>query len=328
MHRVPASDHMPTPATWSALTASQRKQELLAEDLYFRECWADVDDIFGPRAASMLGRSALLTFKCDGVVGRRMRRIMEFLDGQGFRSVGVSPFRHNRHSMRELWRYNWNVYPTDRLNLMTIMHTATDTLLLILDDTCYDGVVPGSARLADLKGPADPGARGETQLRSVLNPPNRVINFVHVADEPVDVVCELAIFLDRAERRDLLTVVRDGAGADVTDEVLRWISRLEGRYPAHDLDLGRALHRVETSVPSAEAIARLRAAASDGPAMTWDELTAIIDPRRADVDVWDFVCIAAASVPAERESCADLAPVTSPADWINRARDAVAAAAD
>jgi len=335
MHLEAASEHLPGDAEWKALTVSAPKSAAFREDLYLRECWADTADVLtdgvpalqnGPtpqnspavqNGLALLSSLALLTFKCDGVAGRRMVRTLEFLDQHDFAVIAVAPIRLNRHSMRELWRYNWHVYPIDRLNLMSVMHAATESLLLLLRDRRYDGVVPGATRLADLKGAADPAKRRPHELRAVLEPPNSVINFVHVADEPADVVRELAIFLDRPRRRAVLTSARENAEGDLMPAALDAVRQLEQRYRAHDFDLAAALRRVtaDPSVPAAQRD-RLVSAVSDGPAMSWDELVAVLDPADPHTNVWDFVCVATAVLPAKRESLTDLLPAVTAADWL------------
>ena len=317
MHLETAAHGLPDDDRWRSLTASSRKAEVFQEDLYFRECWLDVREVLAESGDAMLGSTALLSFKCDGVAGRRMHRTLDFLAEHGFAVIGVQPVRLDRHSMRELWRFNWHVYPVDRLNLMSVMHSASDSLLLLLRDDRYDGTVPGATRLADLKGAADPAKRKPHELRAVLEPPNSVINFVHVADEPADVVRELGIFLDREQRRALLAAARRDAAADLRPAALAAVDELERRYPAHDLDLTASLRRLSADpAVGAEGLERVTAAVSGGPALSWDELVSIIGPAGAHGSVWDFVCVAAAVLPAKRESLTDLLPAVTAAEWL------------
>ena len=155
------------------------------------------------------------------------------------------------------------------------------------------------------------------ELRAVLEPPNSVINFVHVADEPADVVRELGIFLDREPRRALLAAARRDAAADLRPAALAAVDELERRYPAHDLDLTASLGRLSADpAVSAEGLERVTAAVSGGPALSWDELVSIIGPAGAHGSVWDFVCVAAAVLPAKRESLTDLLPAVTAAEWL------------
>ncbi|KUL39701.1 nucleoside-diphosphate kinase [Streptomyces regalis] len=322
----PARDsRMPGEELWPALTVSATKTELFAEDLYFRECWSDALDVIGASdgsgsaeaaatTAAELAPLGLLSFKCDGMAARRADRTLRYLADQGFSIIGSARIRHNRHSMRELWRYNWHVYTTDRLALMTLMHSVTDSLLLIVRDDRYDPAVPGSVRLADLKGSADPEARGPEHLRTVLDPPNKIINFVHVADEPADIVREVGIFLDRTERRALLTEVRQADATTATRRAFEEVARLEATFPSNDFDLDAALKRVGAAT-APESLARIRSAVATGTRLTWDELCSLLDPAAPDVDTWDFVRIATEVLDADRPASADLLPPSSAAQW-------------
>ncbi|MFJ8011903.1 hypothetical protein [Streptomyces sp. NPDC096339] len=313
-------DRMPSDTGWHALTDSATKRELLSQDLYFRECWADVTDAFGPDAHDALAPLALLSFKCDGIAGRRAGATLDFLAGNGFTVLATAGIRHNRHSMRELWRYNWHVYTTDRLELMTLMHGAGDSLMLIVRDDRYDGIIPAAVRLADLKGSADPAKRGPEHLRTVLAPPNQIINFVHVADEPADIVRETGIFLDRPGRlrllEDVVTALKnDGHGGRAAAE--ERLASLEAACPASDFDLDAAFDRLgNAKLASPAALSTLRTAAAGGTPLTWDELTALVAPQTGG---WDFVRVATAVLSADRPGGPDLLPPSSADAWRARA---------
>jgi hypothetical protein len=305
---------MPTTADWAALTESPAKSGLFAQDLYFRECWDSAVDTFGTKVTEALAPLGLVSFKSDGIAGRRGERTLDYLARHGFTIVAFSPFRHNRHSMRELWRYNWHVYTTDRLALMTLMHTAAETMLVIVRDDRYDGVVPATVRLADLKGSADPAHRGPDHLRSVLEPPNQTINFVHVADEPADLVRETGILLDRSELRRLLS--RTAIGEDLGKEAREELARLEGACPANRFDLAESLERLAASTPTdAGYESRLRRAIADGGRMSWDELASLTERIGPGFGVYDFVRIATEVLPSLRSSSTELLPASSAEAW-------------
>lgn len=309
-------DRMPSEAAWHRLTNSAVKRELFAQDLYFRECWADAAETFGPAVHEALAPLALLSFKCDGIAGRRADATLDFLAENGFTVLASAPIRHNRHSMRELWRYNWHVYTTDRLELMTLMHSVTDSLLLIVRDDRYDGVVPATVRLADLKGSADPAQRGPQHLRTVLAPPNQIINFVHVADEPADLVRETGIFLDRPARLHLLADIAaalTGTGPDGRATAEKQLATLEADCPPSDFDLAATFDRLqETARTSPATLSRLRTAATGGPPLTWTELTTLLPPQTPD---WDFIHIATTVLPPTRPAPPDPLPPSSPHSW-------------
>ncbi len=294
-------DPMPTDAMWQWLTAAPQKPPLFRTDLYFRESWADAIDVLAARLPEALQRFALLNVKPDAVVGRHMRRILDFALAQGFRPLCAAPLQLTRHSMRELWRYDWDIYPVDRLAFCSYWYTSADILMFIFEDTAPIAMTPASVRLSRLKGSSLPEQRRASDLRSVLGSPNKVLNFVHVADDPADMVREVGIFLDRAQRRALWRDLLRLSGDDHTDEVAAQIAQLEQRTPAHDLSFASALERLlRADVIGQQVASQIEKTVSRREHLTWDEVCALVDPSDPRVDRWDFICIASSLIWLER----------------------------
>lgn len=313
LSRVAVSDPEPAATEWERLTRSPRKHSAYQEDLFFRESWHDAAGVLGPDALPLLWRHALLLIKPDGVVSRKTRDTLRFVHAAGFEPVYGAPVELTRHSIREVWRHDWHAYPVDRLALATFLYTSAPALLLVLADAWGDDVVPASGRLSDLKGHADPGSRLPGQLRTELRPPNPVINFVHVADEPADVVRELGILLDRPERRRLLRQLRRPARNDLGD----LLDRLDREQPRHDFDIAATLDRlVAAGVLAPAAAAELARRARTGAALSWEELCAVADPYGDAVDVWDFICLASGLLPRGRPGTTALLPDSKAAAWL------------
>jgi len=134
---------------WKSLTLMQEKRDAYSGDLYLRECWADMSEIFGATLPNVLGSIALLNLKPDAVVGRRMRNILNFLVDHQFLPIAAVPIQFTRHSMRELWRYDWNVYPVERLAFSTVWYTATEILLFVVQDLRAVDSLAAARRLSD-----------------------------------------------------------------------------------------------------------------------------------------------------------------------------------
>jgi hypothetical protein len=312
------SDLLPTAGDWARLSLLLEKRDAFEKDLYFRECWADVAASCGARAAWIVGALAVLTFKPDAIVGRRLRSTLGFVRERGFFPAAMARIRFSRHSIRELWRYNWHFATIDRMALSTMLYTACDTLLLVLWDTRFTGVVPATVRLSSLKGSAAPEKRNHGHLREALRTPNRLLNFVHVADEPADVVRELGILLDRPARRKLLLGLEPPS--DRSASVESAMDRLAARVPAHDLDLAASLRRLELSgAAGAPEIARVRKAVDEDRRLGWDELCALIDPADAKLDRWDFIVVGSSILRDERDGYEDLLRSVDPGDWTRAA---------
>jgi len=295
------------PFELESLYLSPKKRENFPKDLYFREAWADMLEIFAGNTIKRLTSLALLNMKPDAVVGRRMNAILRFVEDQGFRLLAIAPIQFTRHSMRALWQYDWETYPVDRLEFSTFWYTSTEVLVFLLEDLSATAALPAAVRLSRQKGHASAEKRSATQLRTILFPPNQVFNFVHAADEPMDVIRELGIFFERPQRRAILASIANNTSQH-SYECHKHIACLEARYPQHDLNLLSSLDRLEKSLPDkVMSIRRLRELSKTAGKLTWNELCSIIDPETDNLDRWDFICVASNIIPLQREE-GDLAP--------------------
>lgn len=310
-------DPLPSLADWAQLAAASTKPALFATDIYFRECWAEAAVRWPIDTAGVARRLGLLIFKPDAIVGRRVERAVDFTTRHGFRVVSASIVHLNRHVSAELWRYNWNFATVDRIRLSSLLYDACNTLVLVManaDPAADRTPVPVSVRLSELKGAASKPAGDGTRMRELLGMPNRLLNFVHIADEPADIIRELGIVFDAAERRALLddvAQVLDGLGpADVATPT----SYLYQTVDEHDLDFGRSLERlVANGAMSPEAAAGMRKAGGSR-SLTWSELTRVIALDKHNL--WDFLTVGTTLLCDEREGHVDLLPGTVGTDWI------------
>lgn len=304
----------PDAGDWRQLTRLAAKQAAYSEDLYFRESWPEAVAELGDALASTLHRVTVLAMKPDAIVGRRSRPALDYLVEHGFQPLTARLCTLDRHAMREIWRYDWNVYTSDRLIFSSLWYVSTPMLFFVLlDPTAGPGTVPASVRLGALKGLADPQRRNPAHLRTQLRPPNRILNFVHVTDEPADLVREVGILWDRPERLEFWAEIQRLLDAGTLDpEVDQLIEAVESRYPEHDLDFDQALRRLADLGLTAAAEDRLRQATADGNHLHWAELVALL-PESAER--WDVITVASTVLEYERAGVTGLLPGVTPADW-------------
>lgn len=301
MDNRPAADPWPTEAEWLCLATDANDRRRLEDDLYFRESWADLKSVAPTVGPDWMKGVALLAFKPDAVVGRRMSATLAHLDERGFRVIGSAPFRFNRHSMRELWRYDWTVYPADRLAFSTWWYLAAPSMLVIARDDAPEPGLSASERLSRFKGSSFPELRTAGNLRSLLVPANRVLNFVHVAHSFGDFVRELGILLSRGARRQLLAGLSGDARKDARSQADALIARLEADHAEHDLDFNESILRLQAAQPENEQrIAEVARARRANETLSWDELCGRICPRDPRTGRWDFICVASHVVPLDR----------------------------
>lgn len=291
-------------ATWSA-----RKAELYAIDSYFREgCWSFAEDMPG-----MLG-VALCMLKPDAVMGRRLRPALAALASAGFTPVDVFRFRYDRLSLREIYRYQFNRATPELIAAMDLVLPSTETVCLVLrDERCAPGAPPGSVRLNSLKGPSDLSLRRPEHLRYQLGVVNGLLNFIHVSDEPIDVIREIAVVCD-AERR-MLMADRIRQDFDASVEVLSVFDELELLHPPHDLDLDASWRRLTEADGLAGRLAGRRAAAEHIP------LAALLEAARGvslqDPFRWDLLTVLTHAL--EVMTVPGIAPTvpTVTTDWVD-----------
>ena len=101
---------------WQELSAVARKAELLPRESYFREAYADL--IANGRADIMAQRTLAITLKPETLVSGRASLVLDYLREKSFEPFLARVFLHSRCSIREIWRYQWNVATLERLELM------------------------------------------------------------------------------------------------------------------------------------------------------------------------------------------------------------------
>lgn len=308
-----------TAADWCRLTSEPEKQAEFANDFYFRECWPDFLEVWGVDPHLRLQSVALLCAKTDAVVARRLRPMLQYAVERGFRPIGVERTEFSRHSMREIWRYDWHVYPVDRLDFSTLWFSACPTLTFILRDIQPIPGIPASVRLSDLKGGPVLALRRPGDMRSVLAPPNRILNFVHIPDEPADIVRELGILFERTRRTRLLSRLAADFEVDRSDQILAAIEAIEAEVPPHDLDVQASLRRLQAAGATTECgTKRLAAALKDEEKLGWDQILDLVDIRCPRTDRWDVICLASWLIQPERPSVAGLLPAGNLQAWQKR----------
>jgi len=203
---------LPRDSFWSQLTTSWPKWELYREEPGFKTAHAQLLAAAGPAIVDTLRAHAVLVIKPEGWVAGVLPSVLEFLDRNGFRIVDT--FRCDELDaikIREIWRYQWNVAPVERIALSEVMLSLGPTYGFVARDEEWDGGV-ASVRLARMKGPAQPELRVPGQLRYELRAPNRIVSYVHIPDEPADIVRDLSVMFERREMIRLLTRIRYGRG--------------------------------------------------------------------------------------------------------------------
>jgi len=267
------------------------KRDLYAVDTYFLESWEDFLTVAAEQSLPAPSRFASLTLKPDAVVGRTLEPTLEWLAEHGFSIVAAELVEFERHIIRSIWLYSWNVASRDRKDLVDILLTATPSLFLALL-----GPEDASLWLSQNKGPANPARRRPGQLRSRLGYFSTLLNFVHTSDEPADFIRELAVYFPAPTRRRIYRAMSSpGASLQRAEDLAH---QLEAHHPPHDLDLDRSLVRIRaTAGPGngdrdAAELHQLLDEIANRESQDWRNLFRLAEAAGISPQSWDLIVIA------------------------------------
>lgn len=285
--KAPAMPTTDVPLTdVEALTGSHEKAAAYRVDPYFRQGmrYTTVDVALA---------TTFVVFKPDAIAGRRVGTVLDVLARNNFTLLEAWPFRFSPALIRELWRYQYNVATWARIEVVDLLLSRSESLFaLIRDEQWRPSRDPAACRLAALKGPADPARRRPGHLRTLLNGPTHLFNFIHTADEPADVVREVAAIEIAEGQRILQSVVAPAMPRNVVDVL---VAELYGRVVSHDLDAQSSWSRLALEDGSVGLLARRHL---EGETIGWSDLLDTFPSRVPPSELlWDVLAIATAEIP-------------------------------
>jgi YD repeat-containing protein len=300
---------------------SATKRSLYAIDTYFSESWDDARNVLGDGLGAFCERHASVLLKADAVAARRLKPTLAWLHEQGFAIVAPVPVRLTRHVTRAIWRYQWNMATPDRKEMADLLFGLCDSMFLLVR-LPSPGDLPATVALSHMKGPADPAKRRPGELRFHLGRHNFLINYVHTADEPADLLYEIGVFFPSAVRRRLFSQAR--AGGDSLAEAEALAEELYAQVPECDFDLAAALDRVASRCAATrprgapgdrDALSGLVTAVRAGRSRDWRLLFDLAGRLGVEIDPWDRVTIGTHLMTSSIADRDKVLPPTTPGDW-------------
>jgi hypothetical protein len=229
-------------APW--LTNLQSKRTIFADDLYYWEGWAAfIAACSGEPDEAMLRHLTFVLIKPEAAVGRRFDAILDFLLGKGFSVAGAWPVHLSRHAVRALWGYQINSVPTAHHRSLEMSVTSGELFIVGLVHPLAQNEAVSAAELLRLSKGISSRPGGAT-LRDQLNGPARMLSFVHAPDEAADVIRELAVICDGADRPWPLPPDPDAAPLN---EVVTTLARAASEPGNADGEAERSARKMMTS---------------------------------------------------------------------------------
>lgn len=312
---------------WRLLTRMDRKAELYDRETYLREGLAQAQEVWQERFADILAQSALLMLKPDGLRAGKLSAVYEFVTARGFTPMAAEPFQFDRLIWRELWRYQLTCATLDRLAVNDAVLLAGPALLLLLR---HDGPreVPATVLLSSLKGSATLSQQKPGTLRHRLGQRNRVLSYLHVADEPADLLRELGLFFSGSHRRRLLACLaadspdpvdlapltaaleKESARGDERDQLPTLEQALEATQ--------KALLAAAASPGAPEAVRRMKkmlADAQSGTPLPWRSFTALLEQVNVRLDPWVAAVLGSSLITYDEPGTSKMLTNPDPLTW-------------
>jgi len=280
----------PRPDPHPSLFSSAEKRALYCRDVYFISAWIDLQ---GRRSnlTTTLWPLASVIIKPDAFAARAATRVPALLAESGFRPLGAVPFRFDHHCVRESLRYILIDPDLERLAAIDAVLTAGESLYVLLRDTTeHEG--PATVRLSSLKGSTRDGAPlTPDKLRARLGARGSLLNFIHVADDPGDLVREIGLLFDDSARGSLLDIL---CAPDTQADLATVVGRMEEAAAHHDFEWRDALVRVRHAAAVAHAPAVIKLLDRlPSPDVSWHDLHQALRHGHVRFDPWDAATVAA-----------------------------------
>lgn len=195
-----------------------------------RQCQASTSDL-----CELLWNTASLILRPDAIAGGQAVNILSSLRDLGFVPVATRPVWLTLGQVHELWRYQANVSTRERLRLLDLIMTSGYSLYILFRDVTKRQLAPATVHLTYLKGTAIVENRRKWHLRTMAGPKvGNILSYVHVSDDPADVLREMALLFPRHQRINLLKEAQQVV--DRTEMVRSLLTDLQSDVPKGLLD--------------------------------------------------------------------------------------------
>jgi hypothetical protein len=226
----------------TCLTPNEIKKRAFARDGHFTAALSDARHGWASTEAlcHLLWNTASLLLRPDAIAGGRAANVLPVLRDLGLVPVAVAAVRLSLAQTRELWRYQANVSTPERLRLLDLLMTSGHSLYILFHDATRRVSAPATVHLTYLKGTAIVANRRKWHLRTLAGPKvANILSYVHVADDPADLIREIALLFPK--RRWLELLKQADQALDRTEDVRSLLGRLQAQLPRQLLEHSNAI---------------------------------------------------------------------------------------
>jgi len=275
-------------------TIMEEKRILFSMDCYYKESWEDFARIWDTDCKELMKKVGLVIFKPDAFVSRNVDEILNYICKLGFYPISYMSFRYSRHMIRDFWRYQFNTFTRQCVDILDDIYTFSDSLC-VLFYTNKDFEYPTSEILSELKGPSDPLERKSYHIRSKSNVSSRILNSIHTSDEPADVIRDIGVCFNDDERSRLLQMAYDFKNVKIN--LKKYINKMYEKITYKNLSYTDSLSKImleiqkETNFEGKDYIRRYVDRELHIEQVSWTVLKKIIKNKDLYIDLWDLILV-------------------------------------
>ena len=269
------------------LSGSPAKRYRFAQECYVQEAWNEFSTLAGSATVPTLSKSTFILFKPDAAPPRAIEVAIDALGRQGFLPTFWKPFVFNRHTIRELWRYEFNLATLSRYCTIDALLTAGTSLFLALHASDLRGYPSASARLADFKGKSLLKDRTPGSLRAQIGARDGLLNYIHTPDESLDLIREVAVLFDRADRNAIWNALIAGTSTTRTDLAQTLDEEVYRGVEEHPLVLEYVIKKYRRFLPLISATQSLPSYPTPPSQSLAAEILDTLTERDVSLSLWD-----------------------------------------
>lgn len=159
--------------------------EQLAQ-LYWSDCY------------DKLNKIGLMIIKPEAIYLNKVGLILNILEKHNFELIIAYNKKLTPSQTNEIWKNSWINSSNERILINHKLFSSCDSIILFLRYRKYSKYSTCEL-LTNLKGPAIPKNRKPWQIRSIIQPINLILNYVHTSDTTGDLLREVGIIFDIKE---------------------------------------------------------------------------------------------------------------------------------
>ncbi|MFS8184750.1 hypothetical protein ACMG4P_24775 [Pseudovibrio denitrificans] len=310
----------------SNLSKSKSKSQLYSGDPYFRDTWDDLKTLFDSDASivEQFQDVSLVILRPDAIVNQRLEKFICIVKDMGLVPFFATSFIYSRHMVREGWRYQLNIATPERIEVMDMILSHAPSILIMFhktEKTKLDPHLPLTLQLSEMKGPSDPLKRSPSDFRSLLGDAQvSVLTYLHISDEPADVIREMGIFLSKQERLSCLSNLQ--VKKDYSNEVQLLINDQYKIQPAQSLiessayaAINQRSHKINGDDKNHTAVVDAIVELKQRDNTNWKALFSVCEKQNVPITIWEKVAIAGPNSKGHFEQLHPVLPDVSISDW-------------